>query len=716
MGRHVSWRAAVLAVAVSAAGCGGGTNLEGDAPDARGDVDGSEGDDGLPGEDVGDDGEADAAADTDACVPACEDAGCGDDGCGGLCPCGEREVCVVARGECVAGRGWVEVPPNWPPAPGNGMVYDSVRRVVVMLAVDSPAGPSAASTWEFDGTAWRRIETPTSPPAVSGQAMTYDSARGVVVLFTLDPGAGAREGETWEYDGASWAKVSTLISPSNRASTAMTYDSVRRVVVLFGGSSGGENLGDTWEYDGSNWRAVVPPTSPLPRSGHSMAYDSARGVVVLFGGLGEGGYLLETWQYDGATWTNVGIPPIDGLWSSPMVYDSARGVVVLWTGLHVWEYDGTGWARVVAPASPDVGSGLLAYDSTRAIVVLWTGTETWDYDGTSWTEVERTKPRGGLSRVTGPGEASSADYADSATTYDSARDAVVLFQGWGDRSVEVGTTWEFDGISWTAVWPTTSPLTRYGSAMAFDSSRGVVVLFGGSRVVGYGGEETADTWEFDGTTWTDVSPSVSPPARFGHAMAYDSARGVVVLFGGRVSGVGNLADTWEFDGTTWTDVSPPVSPSARVHHAMAYVSARGVVVLFGGGGAGCYACSPYPCCSTTTADTWEFDGTSWTEVVSPTAPHDHGAHALAYDSARGVVVLFGGMHLVLYGHHSYPELAGTETWEYDGTAWTEYITPIAPPAQVGHAMAYDSARGAVLLFGSYGPDGSPSPTWEYYGP
>ncbi len=61
-------------------------------------------------------------------------------------------------------------------------------------------------------------------------------------------------------------------------------------------------------------------------------------------------------------------------------------------------------------------------------------------------------------------------------------------------------------------------------------------------------------------------------------------------------------------------------------------------------------------------------------------------------------------------------LTDTTTWEYDGSTWTEVSTRVAPHAQVGHTMAFDAARGAVVLFGSYGPDGSSSPTWEYYGP
>ena len=53
------------------------------------------------------------------------------------------------------------------------------------------------------------------------------------------------------------------------------------------------------------------------------------------------------------------------------------------------------------------------------------------------------------------------------------------------------------------------------------------MLFGG-----YGGSYRGDTWEWDGTVWVDKTPATSPSARDAHAMAYDSARGRIVLFGG----------------------------------------------------------------------------------------------------------------------------------------------------------------------------------------
>jgi hypothetical protein len=95
--------------------------------------------------------------------------------------------------------------------------------------------------------------------------------------------------------------------------------------------------------------------------------------------------------------------------------------------------------------------------------------------------------------------------------------------------------------------------------LVFDSRRGVVVLFGGKfcerekdeSEVEFDCHPVNDTWEYDGKEWHQLKFSLSPPARYGHAMVYDEAKGVVILFGGiGLDGV-PLNDTWEYDGIVW---------------------------------------------------------------------------------------------------------------------------------------------------------------------
>src|SRR5262245_38299883 len=97
--------------------------------------------------------------------------------------------------------------------------------------------------------------------------------------------------------------------------------------------------------------------------------------------------------------------------------------------------------------------------------------------------------------------------------------------------------------------------------MAFDSKRGRVVLFVGQPATPTEGISgmLGDTWEWDGSFWTQVS-DIGPPPRTLHAMAYDSAREVTVLFGGSVAQTGPAGDTWQWDGQDWTqllDSGPP---------------------------------------------------------------------------------------------------------------------------------------------------------------
>jgi hypothetical protein len=236
--------------------------------------------------------------------------------------------------------------------------------------------------------------------------------------------------------------------------------------------------------------------------------------------------------------------------------------------------------------------------------------------------------------------------------------------------------------AWEQKHPARSPSPRYGHRMAYDSARGVTVLFGG--LAGAAGQAT---WEWDGHDWMERSAS-GPPPRDRGAMAYDELRGVTVLFGG--SGLG---DTSEWDGVQWT-LRSNTGPSPRFGHAMAYDKSRGVSVLFGGRSG---SCGPSAVCG----DTWEWNGSQW-ELRATTGPAPRWDHAMAYDSRRHVTVLYGGVY-------------SSETWEWDGQVWLLRTSFVGPELRVGHSMAYDSLRGATLLFSGFGPEGADSQTWAWDG-
>lgn len=81
--------------------------------------------------------------------------------------------------------------------------------------------------------------------------------------------------------------------------------------------------------------------------------------------------------------------------------------------------------------------------------------------------------------------------------------------------------------------------------MANDSSRGVVILFGGATEV-----PDDQTWIWDGTNWAEVAGGAGPSARRELSLADDVARQQVLLFSGG-DGFPN-GDTW-----VWRDTHIP---------------------------------------------------------------------------------------------------------------------------------------------------------------
>jgi hypothetical protein len=256
-------------------------------------------------------------------------------------------------------------------------------------------------------------------------------------------------------------------------------------------------------------------------------------------------------------------------------------------------------------------------------------------------------------------------------SYDAGRDRTVLFGGSiAGGNVKLGDTWEWIGSDWVRRFPTTNPTPRNVLSMAYDAARGRIVMFGGVAATG---QTLGDTWEWDGINWHQRTPVHAPTPRSASAMAYDSARDRVMLFGGTVSAGPYNNDTWAWDGADWVQLFPPTSPSPRFNVAMAYDEIRDRIVLFGGEQTG-----------VTLGDTWEWNGASWTENSPASPPPARQAHSMTYHRASGRVVMFGGF-------------MQNDLWSWDGVAWTPGA--FGPSLRRAAHIAYESARNRVVLFG-----------------
>ena len=401
-----------------------------------------------------------------------------------------------------------------------------------------------------------------------------------------------------------------------------------------------------------------------------------------------------------------------GSWSS-MAYDQATGSAVALaltpalSGDATWVLKNGAWhEQHQTPVSPHLLVASMVYDQATKQVVLFGGisyqlglslggftlvqtpvAETWTWDGTTWTKVNP--------------PASPSPRLNTAMAYDAATGQVVLFGGFTVDPISgafspTSETWVWNGTAWTKSTSPAAPSPRAGAAMAYDSARHRVTLFGG-----YGGtacgatgicSDQGDTWTWDGSGWT-AHANPGPPARAVAAFAEDPTARTVVLFGGAFDHsdgtFSTTNDTWTFDGTNWSQQHPADVPPARVLAAMSFAGGGGVA-LFGGE----TLLNPL-----FLDDTWTWNGTDWSSVAQAPSPRD--ALGMAYDEARGQLVVFGGERYTTPFNLSLPAAVG-DTWTFDGKKWTRRYPAGSPSGGAYGTMAYDAATREVVLLQGQG--------------
>lgn len=488
-------------------------------------------------------------------------------------------------------------------APGGSRIdYDPQRRRVVAVR-GAPGGPE---TWEYDGDAWRQLQ-PVSVPTYYGD-MLYYPVLGRLLLLPFHPPTR----NLWEWDGTNWTLSAIPAPPRNGP---MVFDRARQRIVQYvwlGASA------ETWEWDGIAWQQLTPANIPV-RGNSGLVYDAARQRTLLFGGRNptNPGFSSELWEWDGATWTlrtAANQPPSRSEFVG-MVFDEARQRVMVlggtgavgtwWFQLQdMWEWNGSSWTQRHSQFHPETySSGVMCYDSARQKLLMVTvsrQTGTWEFAGEQWRL---------LTTGTPPTE---------ALVFDSARGQVV---SWG-----IGQLWEFGAANtWMQRQPALQPPNRSGIGLAYDAARARTVMFGGA----VGQNLLADTWEWDGTSWLNVTPAQSPQPRSSPSMVDHPAMQGILMHGG--AGIFNspFDDTWIWNGTAWSTVPTVQRPTYRQFPGLAHDPLRNRTFLLGGW------VGP-PTQVTQLADVWELIPPNWVQVL----PAGFVAGAMAFDSAAGHTVIY----------------------------------------------------------------------------
>ncbi|MGY5854812.1 MAG: kelch repeat-containing protein [Candidatus Thorarchaeota archaeon] len=284
--------------------------------------------------------------------------------------------------------------------------------------------------------------------------------------------------------------------------------------------------------------------------------------------------------------------------------------------------------------------------------------------------------------------------------FDSTNGRVIMFGG-GQEGVLYDDTriYDYSTNCWTELQPLSHPSARNSVSMVYDSANQVMVLFGGHD----GNSWLDETWIFDCVTdeWTQLSLDTSPPPRGSAGMVFDSSNNRTILF----SGYQKPGDTWVFDYETgnWIEFTPVVSPSGRYGPCITYDKLNERTILFGGN-------SP----EGMKDDLWTYDYTSntWNELSQTTHPLGRKWGSMVYDSNVSKAILFSG-------DCNDPEFAN-DTWILNPTtdSWTERTQSVSPLARSSAGMTYDSLNQKTILFGGWGKDSEGSyigfaGTWSY---
>jgi hypothetical protein len=351
-----------------------------------------------------------------------------------------------------------------------------------------------------------------SPPPRRDAAVTYiEEANSLLVVGGKD--GGGVLGDAWAFDLASrqWTSITTLGARQGAALAAVPWMQPGEgrpwlmSGVLFGGTSNGIDRlsepkllsrriiisGGTWVW---SWGVspFVPATRPV-WSNPALVYDRSNRRCILFGGYQ---------NVFGQT-----LPPRPQIWS----------------------YDSTAWTPLVTSGTElptgDYQSVATCFDEAHAAMVLFGsgGTFVLSRDNV-WSRRATTGPPG---------------VRHAAMVYVPSRRQCILVGGAPATSgFANGETWAFDLATNQWSLETVAPFQRRNHGMANDRLRDRVVLFGGSVDGAFIPRD--ETWEYHRSTgWLRRTPAHRPSARFPF-MAYDESRGRVVIFGGYGSGGGAI--------------------------------------------------------------------------------------------------------------------------------------------------------------------------------
>jgi len=246
----------------------------------------------------------------------------------------------------------------------------------------------------------------------------------------------------------------------------------------------------------------------------------------------------------------------------------------------------------------------------------------------------------------------------------------------GYQPAGVGFSETYNGSTWTAVNPLTTPRSYPGVA---GTTTAAIAIAGGTDSSPY---ETGAVEEYDGSSWTETTDITTT-----RGTGFGSGTQTAALYAGGNIGAppwAKLPNTEEWNGSTWSEKADMIE--GRNYGGQAAAGSVTASIASTGNG---------PTAQTTLCET--YNGTCWTEVNNTNTPRVYGGGFGNSTSA----MTFGG--------ETPAKTANAEQW--NGTCWTE----VADLATVTYNPGGSGASGTtgIQMAGNIPSDTSECEEWAF---
>lgn len=552
-----------------------------------------------------------------------------------------------------------EIIPDVCPGLEGKIAFNTNRNNIVFVA------GKPFQTWQWQQDRWQRLFTEQTPPDLDWFEIHYFPPLESIILLGSEHQYDEAQLRMWRYDGLTWIPLELLTGPAPGCKGV--YDPIHKRLLY----TGYLISYDVWSFDGLHWTMLMKTTtSDHYHLKYALGFDVSRDRLVLAGKYHEYSnvYGWSTWEYDGQGWALVnngkGPPgvavyyPRTGALLMIVNLDSGHGTIV-------YKYNQGDWTEIDRNYSIVAGTSATV-DEKKNVIYSINPPDTFSFTPEdSWQQINRQDGPQFFYR----GAAGYHQKLDSVVMVTQKYEYVTTFETWlwngsefreivapfdafylGNDSLcyhpirqsmfliakryaygDSNIVWEFDGYQWksfTSIGLDSSLF--YYSALVFNEINNCLTLYACDNY-------QSGTYQLMDDTWTLIAKNQIDPPRRGMNMVYDQHTEHIVLFGGITNSYYSqycLNDTWEFDGTKWTQVETEIAPPFRQGGMMVYNPDIDRVVLVGGS-----------CDNVIFNDVWEYDGSTWEQRKINDCPLTRQNAAHSYDPTRKRFVICGGNNL-----------------------------------------------------------------------